>query len=76
MRGAVLVGSFIILWWFALLIILPIGVHAGEGEAVAGADPGAPAKPKLLLKAGIATAIAIVLWGIFYALVLTGVVQL
>jgi len=76
MRDIVLGGAFIILWWFALLIILPIGVHAEESASVAGADPGAPAKPKLMMKAGIATAIAIVLWGIFYALVLAGVVQL
>lgn len=76
MRGVVLGGAFVILWWMSLLIVLPIGVHAGEGETVAGADPGAPQKPKLLLKAGIATAAAIVLWLAFYALVLTGVIAL
>jgi predicted secreted protein len=76
MRGVVLGGAFIILWWFALLIVLPIGLQQGEGETVAGADPGAPHKPKLLLKAAIATGAAIVLWLIFYALVLTGVIQL
>jgi predicted secreted protein len=76
MREIVLGGAFIILWWFALLIILPIGAHAGEGEFVPGTDPGAPHRPKLLLKAGIATAIAIVTWGIFYALVLANIIQL
>jgi len=76
MRGVVLAGAFIILWWFALLILLPIGTHADEGEAVAGADPGAPHKPRLLLKAGIATAAAIVLWAIFYGLVLSGVIDI
>ena len=76
MREIVLGGAFIILWWFALLIILPIGANSGEGEFVPGADPGAPHQPRLLLKAGIATAIAIVTWGIFYTLVLANVVQL
>jgi predicted secreted protein len=76
MRDIVLGGAFIILWWFTLLILLPIGLHSGGGEAVAGADPGAPHKPKLLLKAGIATVIAIVLWGVFYALVVMKVIDL
>ena len=71
MRDVVLGGAFIILWWFALLILLPIGAHAEEG-----AEPAIPIKTQLIRKAALATAIALVLWGIFYALVLWGVIAL
>ena len=76
MRGVVLGGAFIILWWMALLIVLPIGAHAAGEDSAPGTDPGAPHKPGLLLKAGIATAAAIVLWAIFYGLVLSGVIDI
>ena len=71
MRGVVLGGVFVILWWFALLILLPIGAHAQEGE-----EPAVPIKTQLLRKAAIATVAAVVLWAIFYALVLTNVIRL
>ncbi len=77
MRDVVLGGAFVILWWMALFIILPIGTHAAGEERAPGHDPGAPAgNPRLLLKAGIATGIAVVLWVVFYALVLTNVIRL
>ena len=71
MRDVVLVGSFVILWFLALLVALPIGLH-GEADEVTGAPP----RPRLLLKAGYATAAAVVLWGIFYALVLMHIVDI
>jgi predicted secreted protein len=71
MRDVVLVGAFVILWFLALLVALPIGLH-GEADKVSGAPP----RPRLLLKAGIATAVAVVLWGIFYALILLRVVDI
>jgi predicted secreted protein len=43
---------------------------------VAGADPGAPHNPNLGLKALIATGVAVVLWGILYALILLHVLDL
>lgn len=82
MRGVVLGGAYVILWWMALFVLLPIGLHNEDdppGEFVPGAEPKPPSpkhKPRLLLKVAGATLIAGVLWGIFYALVLTGTVQL
>jgi predicted secreted protein len=69
-HGAVLVSAFLILWFLALFCLLPINIGAVDPQT------GAPAKPYLLLKAGIATAAAIVLWGIFYALILLRVVDI
>lgn len=67
---AALVSAFLILWFLALLCLLPVGLGEVEPET------GAPKNPRLLLKAGWATAIAAGLWVIFYALILLKVVQL
>ena len=67
---AVLVSAFAVLWFLALFCLFPIGL----GEI--NPDTGAPQNPRLLLKMGWATIIAVVLWSIFYVLILTGVVQL
>jgi len=75
----VLGGAFAIFWFLALQIVIPIGAHTAHeaGERVeAGHDPGAPIQPRLLLKVGIATAAAIVMWLILYVLILTGVLDL
>ena len=69
-HGAVLVSAFLILWFLALFCLLPIGLGHADPQT------GAPAKPHLLRKAIIATAIATVLWLIFYALILLRVVEL
>jgi predicted secreted protein len=69
-HGAVLVSAFLILWFLALFCLLPIDIGAADPQT------GAPLKPQLVLKAGIATAIAVVLWLIFYALILLRVVDI
>lgn len=58
-----------IIWWLVFFMTLPIGVRTPEevGEAV---EPGniesAPVRPRLGLKAAITTAIAGVLWAVYY----------
>ena len=69
-HGSVLVGAYVIFWFLALFCLLPVGLGEVDPET------GAPLSPKLLLKAGIATAIAAVLWVVFYALIVTGVLEL
>jgi predicted secreted protein len=69
-HGAVLVSAFAILWFLALFCLFPIGLGEVDSET------GAPKNPRLLLKAGIATVIAVVLWVIFYALIAYHVVDL
>lgn len=56
---------FVIAWWLCLLMILPVG-HNPPGPndtTVPGVDRGAPETPRMLLKMGIATAMAVVIWG-------------
>ena len=79
MRWVVLGSAFIILWFLALLVLLPFGVrsrHETSDDAVAGADPGAPSWSGLRLKMLITTGTAIVLWLVFYGFVLAGMIRL
>ena len=69
-HGAVLVSAFAILWFLALFCLFPIGLGEVDPET------GAPKNPRLLLKAGIATIIAVVLWVIFYELIAYHVLDL
>jgi predicted secreted protein len=56
------------IWWTVLFAILPLGVHSmhEEGEVPQGFEPGAPVAPRLLMKAGLTTVVATI---VFAALV-------
>lgn len=69
-HGAVLVSAFAVLWFVAFLCLLPVGI----GEVEPGA--GAPKRPLLARKALFATAIAAVLFAVFYGLIVFGVLDL
>jgi predicted secreted protein len=69
-HGAVLVSAFVIFWFLALFVLLPMGIGAADPET------GAPHNPMLLRKVGYATVAAAVLWCIFYALIAFKVVEL
>jgi predicted secreted protein len=78
MHWVVLAGAYVILWFLALQILLPIGIrtpHESGEEAHALADAGAPSNPRIVLKALIASGVAAVLWLTFYALVLMGYIN-
>jgi predicted secreted protein len=70
MRIVVLASAFVILWFLALQILLPIGIGTGD------ANTGAPANPRLGWKLGLATLAAALIWSIFYALVWTHVINI
>jgi len=60
-HGVVLFGAFPIAWFLSFFCLLPFGLGGGFDP-----DTGAPLKPRLALKALLATAIAVVLWLVFY----------
>ena len=68
-HGSVLIGAYAIFWFLALFCLLPVGLGEVDPET------GAPLSPMLLRKAGIATAIAAVLWVVFYFLVLFRIID-
>ena len=53
------------IWWIVLFAVLPWGVRSQEeaGEIVPGSEAGAPAAPRLLLKALWTTLISAVVFG-------------
>ena len=69
---------FVILWWLVFFMTLPFGVrppHEVGEEAAPGHATSAPVKPRLWLKAGVATLIAAVLWGIAYYLIVSDLIS-
>ena len=61
------VSVYLIIWWVTIFMVLPWGNRAIEqGDVADGHDAGAPARPRLLLKAAINTVIAGVVWVLFY----------
>jgi predicted secreted protein len=59
------VAVYVCIWWVVVFAVLPWGVKPAM-DLQPGADPGAPANPRLLLKALVTTAIATLLWIIYY----------
>lgn len=70
-HGVVLFGSFAILWFLSLFCLLPVGLGADRDP-----DSGAPLSPMLGRKALLATAIAAVLWVVFYLLIALKILDL
>jgi predicted secreted protein len=62
------VVAYVIIWWVVIFAVLPFGVRPTETGDV-GHAAGAPANPRLWLKAGVTTLVAAVIWLGFYALV-------
>ena len=61
---------YVLIWWTALFIVLPIGVRPdAEGDAASGGWRGAPERPLLLRKIVGTTVLSAVLWLGYYALV-------
>jgi predicted secreted protein len=52
-----ILAIFVIVWWLALFLTLPFGIQKIENPE-AGHDRGAPARPRLVIKALVTTPIA------------------
>ena len=67
-----LIAVYFVVWWLTFVAVLPIGSHSHHetgAEIVAGSDPGAPVKPRLLMKGLVTTVLAaaltaLLLWGL------------
>jgi predicted secreted protein len=67
---AVLLSAFAAAWFLSLFCLLPVGLGDVDPQT------GAPKSPQLLKKMGWATAIAVVLFAIFYALIAMRILDL
>ena len=65
---------YLLIWWTMLFTVLPLGVtrHGEEGK---GYDAGAPAKPNLVKKLILNTAVSAVILAVIEVLVVTGVIN-
>ena len=61
---------YVLIWWVVVFAVLPWGVRpASKAEAVPGEMRGAPVRPRLLLKAGVTTLVAAVIWLLIWAII-------
>ncbi len=63
---------YILIWWVVLFAVLPWGNRSDDESAVPGAMRGAPAQPRMALKALVTTGVAAVLWLVAYVLIESG----
>ena len=49
---------YFLIWWLTLFAVLPWGVNAQGSDGAPGTDPGAPQRPRMLLKVLWTTVIA------------------
>jgi predicted secreted protein len=62
------VVAYVVIWWVVIFAVLPFGVEpAGKGDP--GHAAGAPADPRLAVKAAVTTVVAAVLWLMLYAVI-------
>ncbi|MFN0041688.1 MAG: DUF1467 family protein [Alphaproteobacteria bacterium] len=64
---------FVIIWWMVLFCVLPWGVQASKLPAP-GHATSAPARPRILLKFAITTAIATALFFVARAIILSDLI--
>lgn len=65
---------YVVTWWVVIFAVLPFGIRPIEkGEL--GHATGAPANPRLWLKAGITTVITTAIWIAFYLVVSSNLIS-
>lgn len=68
---------YFIIWWVVIFAVLPWGVQSpGRDDFIAGQEPGAPRKPRLLMKLAATTLVTAVIWVIVYLIIEYGGVSL
>lgn len=68
------IAIYVVVWWIVLFAVLPWGVRIPD-EPGRGHASSAPERPRLLLKAGVTTLVAALLWGVIYALVTSDLIS-
>ena len=67
-------ATYAIIWGLVMLMVLPWGVRRIDPEDLGeGDDPGAPANPRILLRAAITTVAAAVIFCLIYVVFISGV---
>ncbi len=79
MRWPTMIAIYFLIWWTVLFAVLPWGVrsqHESDEAMAEGTDPGAPSLPRLRTKVLWTTVVATVVFCIFYAIYVSGLVTI
>ncbi len=69
-------ATYAIIWWLVIFMVLPWGVRRIDPEDLGELDdPGAPQKPRIVLKFAITTVFAGVIFGLVYLVTVSGVIS-
>lgn len=71
MHWAFGIAAYVIIWWLVLFAVLPFGVRPARDDDP-GHAAGAPANPRMALKAAVTTVIAGVIWLLGYWAITAG----
>lgn len=64
---------FLLVWWTALFIVLPIGTRPDpEGDSTTGGWRGAPTNPRLGLRLLATTLLSVVIWLAIWGVIESG----
>ena len=70
------IAVYIIIWWLVIFMVLPWGVRRIDTAALGkGEDPGAPEKPRMVMKLLVTTAISTVIFALLYLVIVSGVIS-
>nr|WP_314259880.1 DUF1467 family protein [uncultured Devosia sp.] len=62
------IAVFFVIWWLSFVAVAPIGNRSQSelGEVVPGTEPGAPVSPRIGMRLGAATGLAIVMTALLF----------
>jgi len=67
---------YFIIWWLVIFMVLPWGVRRIDpDDLIEGEDPGAPAKPRMVLKLAATTGVSGVVFVLVYLIIQSGVIS-
>ncbi len=69
---------YAVVWFMVMFIVLPIRrrTQGDVGEVVPGTQPGAPVNFNVRKTMALVSVIALVVWGIIVAIILSGVIRI
>lgn len=69
-------ATYAIIWWLVIFMVLPWGVRRIDPDDLGkGEDPGAPEKPRMLMKIAVTTVVSGFVFGLVYLVVVSGVIS-
>ena len=69
-------ATYAIIWWLVIFMVLPWGIRRIDTEDLGEMDdPGAPQKPRMLLKFANTTVLAGIVFGLVYMVIVSGVIS-